>query len=79
MQLFRQKYYKLLAFFTHLKPVHKHKTLCNKTLHPLQNITPTPITLIKPITPIQTTPFRTKKKTRPHGNEPYYIIYIGIA
>ena len=78
MQLFRLKYYKLLAFFIHFKSVHKHKTLCNKALHTLQNITPTPITLIKPITPIQTTPFRTKKKTRPHRNEPYYIIYIGI-
>ena len=65
MQLFRLKYYKLLAFFIHLKSAHKHKTLCNKTLHTLQNITPTPITLIKPITLIQTTPFRTKK-TRPH-------------
>ena len=78
MQLFRQKYYKLLAFFIHLKSAHKHKTLCNNALHTLQNITPTLITLIKPITPIQTTPFRTKKKTRPHRNEPYYIIYIGI-
>ena len=66
MQLFRLKYYKLLAFFIHLKSVHKYKTLCNKTLRTLQNITPTPITLIKPITPIPTTPFRTKKKTRPH-------------
>ena len=78
MQLFRLKYYKLLAFFIHLKSAHKHKTLYNKALHTLRNITPTPITLIKSITPIQTTPFRTKKKTRPHRNEPYYIIYIGI-
>ena len=67
MQLFRLKYYKLLAFFTHLKSVHKHKTLCNNTLHTLQNITPTPITLIEPITPIQTTPFRTKKDSSPQG------------
>lgn len=67
MQLFRQKYYKLLAFFIYLKSVHKYKTLCNKTLHALQNITPTPITLIKPITPIPTTPFRTKKDSSPQG------------
>ena len=67
MQLFRLKYYKLLAFFIHLKAVHKHKTLCNKILHTLQSITPTPITLIKPITPIQTTPFRTKKDSSPQG------------
>lgn len=67
MQLFRLKYYKLLAFFIHLKSVHKYKTLCNKTLHTLRNITPTPITLIKPITPIQTTPFRTKKDSSPQG------------
>ena len=67
MQLFRQKYYKLLAFFIHLKSAHKHKTLYNKALHALQNITPAPITLIKPITPIQTTPFRTKKRLVPTG------------
>lgn len=67
MQLFRQKYYKLLAFFIHLKSVYKYKTLYNKTLHTLRNITPTPITLIKPITPIQTTPFRTKKDSSPQG------------
>ena len=78
MQLFRLKYYKLLAFFIHLKPIHKHKALYNKALHTLQSITSTPITLIKPITPIQTTPFRTKKRLVPTGNEPYYIIYIGI-
>ena len=67
MQLFRLKYYKLLAFFIHLKSVHKHKALCNKALHTLQSITPTPITLIKPITPIQTTPFSTKKRLVPTG------------
>lgn len=67
MQLFRQKYYKLLAFFIHLKSVHKHKALYHKALHTLQSITPTPITLIKPITPIQTTPFRTKKDSSPQG------------
>lgn len=67
MQLFRQKYYKLLAFFIHLKSAHKYKVLCNKALHTLQNITPTLITLIKPITPIPTTPFRTKKRLVPTG------------
>lgn len=65
MQLFRLKYYKLLAFFIYIKSIHKYKTLCNKALHTLQNITPTPITLIKPITPIPTTPFRTKKDSSP--------------
>ena len=67
MQLFRQKYYKLLAFFIHLKSVHKHKALCDNILHALQNIIAAHITHIKPITPIQTTPFRTKKRLVPTG------------
>ena len=76
MQLFRQKYYKLLAFFMYPEPTHRHKALYDNILHALQNIIAAHITHIKPITPIQTTPFRTKKKdSSPQERALLYNIY----
>ena len=75
MQLFRLKYYKLLAFFMYPKPIYKRKVLYNNVLHTLQNIIAAHITHIKPITPIPTTPFRTKKDSSPQERALLYNIY----
>ena len=66
MQLFRLKYYKLLAFFMRLKSAHKHKTLCNKALHTLQNITPHTYYTHKAYYTYPNHTLQHKKKTRPH-------------